>query len=51
MTDEEKQDETIEEFSVEFKERIAALESMNERLLDDARQSEGEKRYIKSEMV
>jgi proteasome regulatory subunit len=51
MTDEEKQDETIEEFSVEFKERIAALESMNERLLDDAKQSEGEKRYIKSEMV
>lgn len=51
MTDEDKQDETIEEFSVEFKERIAALESMNERLLDDARQSEGEKRYIKSEMV
>jgi proteasome regulatory subunit len=51
MTDEENQDETIEEFSVEFKERIAALESMNERLLDDAKQSEGEKRYIKSEMV
>ena len=51
MTDEEKYDESIEEFSDEFKERIAALESMNERLLDDARQSEGEKRYIKSEMV
>ncbi|MDD4307998.1 MAG: proteasome-activating nucleotidase [Thermoplasmata archaeon] len=52
MSDEEIiQDEEVEEFSVELKERIAALESMNERLLDDARQSEGEKRYIKSEMV
>ncbi len=41
----------VEEFSDELKQRISALESMNERLLDDARQSEGEKRYIKSEMV
>ncbi len=53
MADEEKytEDEEVVEFSHELKQRIASLETMNERLLDDARQSEGEKRYIKSEMV
>ncbi|MDO9538073.1 MAG: proteasome-activating nucleotidase [Thermoplasmata archaeon] len=51
MTDEEIFEEEIEEFSAELKERIGALEGMNERLLDEARQNEGEKRYIKSEMV
>jgi proteasome regulatory subunit len=53
LADEEKytEDEEVVEFSHELKQRIASLETMNERLLDDARQSEGEKRYIKSEMV
>ncbi len=52
MADENQIDDNeVEEFSHDLKQRISALESMNERLLDDARQSEGEKRYIKSEMV
>ena len=51
MTDDEKTDGEIEEFSTELKDRIASLESMNDRLMDEAKQSEGEKRYIKSEMV
>jgi len=51
MTEYESREEEVEEFSVELKDRIAALESMNDRLMDEAKQSEGEKRYIKSEMV
>jgi proteasome regulatory subunit len=51
MTDEENKDGEIEEFSTELKDRIASLESMNDRLMDEAKQNEGEKRYIKSEMV
>lgn len=41
----------IENFSDQLKDRIAALENMNDRLMDEAKQNEGEKRYIKSEMV
>ncbi|MFO7619139.1 MAG: proteasome-activating nucleotidase [Thermoplasmata archaeon] len=51
MTDEEMDEGEVEEFSHELKDRIVALESMNDRLMDEAKQSEGEKRYIKSEMV
>jgi proteasome regulatory subunit len=51
VTDEQTPEKDVEDFSEQLKERIAALENMNERLLDEAKQNEGEKRYIKSEMV
>ena len=41
----------IEDFSEKFQERIAELEELNEELLDEGKRNEGEKKYIKSEMV
>ena len=50
-SDEENDREQIEEFSEELQERIADLEEINDDLLDEAKRNEGEKKYIKSEMV
>ncbi len=50
MTKEDEEKE-IEEFSEELYNRISTLEEMNERLLDETKRNEGEKKYIKSEMV
>lgn len=41
----------IGDFSEELQGRIAELENLNEKLLDETRRNEGEKKYIKSEMV
>ena len=46
MTKEE--DDEIEEFSEALNKRIAVLEEINERLIDEARENEGEKRYIQN---
>ncbi len=48
--DEEIEDE-VEEFSEALAGRIASLEEMNERLIDETNKNEGEKRYIQNEMV
>ncbi len=45
------QDDEVEEFSEALYNRIGSLEEMNERLLDESRRNEGEKRYIKNEMI
>jgi proteasome regulatory subunit len=50
MSKETEEDE-IEEFSEELTKRIGTLEELNEKLLDEAKRNEGEKKYIKSEMV
>lgn len=50
MTKEDEEKE-VEEFSEELYKRIGTLEEMNERLLDETRRNEGEKKYIKSEMI
>lgn len=47
----EKDEEEIEEFSDDLQKRIATLEDLNEKLLDETKRNEGEKKYIKSEMV
>ncbi len=44
------ENDEIEEFSEALSKRIATLEEMNERLLDEAKENEGEKRYIQNEM-
>jgi len=41
----------IDDFSEDFQERIGELEELNESLLDETKRNEGEKKYIKSEMV
>ncbi|MCK4459416.1 MAG: proteasome-activating nucleotidase [Methanosarcinales archaeon] len=41
----------MEEFSEELYKRISSLEELNENLLDEARRNDGEKKYIKSEMI
>ena len=52
MSDEEtsNENEEIEKFSEALNTRIAILEEINERLIDEARDNEGEKRYIQNEM-
>jgi len=47
----ETEEDEIEEFSEELQKRISTLEELNEQLLDEAKRNEGEKKYIKSEMV
>lgn len=49
--EEEYKDDEIEEFSNALAKRIAALEDMNDRLLDETKRNDGEKRYIQSEMT
>ena len=44
------ENEEIEKFSEALNTRIAMLEEINERLIDEARDNEGEKRYIQNEM-
>ena len=41
----------IEDFSEDLQNRIGELEELNESLLDEAKRNEGEKKYMKSEMV
>ncbi|MCK4265828.1 MAG: AAA family ATPase, partial [Thermoplasmata archaeon] len=48
---EEDEDIEMEEFSEELYKRISSLEELNENLLDEARRNDGEKKYIKSEMI
>jgi proteasome regulatory subunit len=45
------QEDEVEEFSEELNQRIATLEELNEKLLEETRRNEGEKKYIKSEMI
>ncbi|MCK5037842.1 MAG: proteasome-activating nucleotidase [Thermoplasmata archaeon] len=42
--------EEVEKFSEALNKRIAMLEEINERLIDEAQDNEGEKRYIQNEM-
>ena len=48
---EELKEHEIDDFSEDFQERIGELEELNESLLDETKRNEGEKKYIKSEMV
>lgn len=49
--EEELEEHEIEDFSEDLQERIADLEELNDSLLDETKRNEGEKKYIKSEMV
>jgi proteasome regulatory subunit len=53
MTEEEKDqaENEVKDFSDALYKRIATLEEMNERLLEETNRNEGEKKYIKSEMI
>ena len=43
-------DDQIREFSEKMSERIATLEDRNDKLLETARRTEGEKRYVETEL-